>query len=226
MLRDVTGVTLGRQWRRIQAKLPLDWVHARLALTIVSPAQAERVAALLGPLTPGRTGDVVGFEVLHRGYAQSPAAVDRALARLDAERIRGTLTLVGAQDAAPAGYERAAAPAAEIPLAEAWDALVADLPEDWTDVYAEVGLSSSDDLDPAALALAPINPSRFGPALAFRFRCARSFGYGAAPGMVRRCFARLDELGIDGTVDILRVLSDTKPVGTQGPVWYVEGKAV
>jgi hypothetical protein len=25
---------------------------------------------------------------------------------------------------------------------------------------------------------------------------------------------------------ILRVLSDTKPVGTQGPVWYVGGKVV
>jgi hypothetical protein len=44
--------------------------------------------------------------------------------------------------------------------------------------------------------------------------------------MVRRCFARLDEAGIDGTLTVLRVLSDTQPVGTQGPVWYVEGKAV
>jgi len=25
---------------------------------------------------------------------------------------------------------------------------------------------------------------------------------------------------------VLRALSDTHPVGTQGPVWYVEGKAV
>jgi hypothetical protein len=226
MLRDVTGVTLGRQWRRIQAKLPQDWFHARLALTISNPRQTERASALLSPLTPGRAGDVVRFEVLRRGHAQSPVAIDRALSRLDAERIRGTLALVGAQAAAPAGYERATAPVEEIPLAEAWDALVADLPEGWSDVYAEVALTSSDDLDPAALALAPINPSRYGSALAFRFRCARSFGYGAAAGMVRRCFARLDEAGIDGTLNVLRVLSDTKPVGTQGPVWYVEGKAV
>jgi hypothetical protein len=226
MLRDVTGVTLGRQWRRIQSKLPEDWVHARLALTVSDPRQTERASTLLSPLTPGRAGDVVRFEVLHRGHAQSPIAVDRALSRLDAERIRGTLALVGAQAAAPAGYERAAAPVEEIPLAEAWDALVADLPEDWSDVYAEVALTSSDDLDPAALALAPINPSRHGSALAFRFRCARSFGYGAAAGMARRCFVRLDEAGIDGTLHLLRVLSDTKPVGTQGPVWYVEGKAV
>ena len=30
----------------------------------------------------------------------------------------------------------------------------------------------------------------------------------------------------DGTLTVLRVLSDTQPVGTQGPVWYVEGKVV
>ena len=44
--------------------------------------------------------------------------------------------------------------------------------------------------------------------------------------MVRRCLARLDEDGIPGEVRVLRALSDTHPVGTQGPVWYVEGKAV
>ena len=44
--------------------------------------------------------------------------------------------------------------------------------------------------------------------------------------MVRRCLARLDERDIDATVSILRVLSDTKPVGSQGPVWYVGGKVV
>jgi len=25
---------------------------------------------------------------------------------------------------------------------------------------------------------------------------------------------------------VLRLMSDTHPVGTQGPVWYVDGKAV
>jgi hypothetical protein len=44
--------------------------------------------------------------------------------------------------------------------------------------------------------------------------------------MVRRSLERLDERGIDGTVTPLRVLSDSKPVATQGPVWYVGGKAV
>ncbi len=44
--------------------------------------------------------------------------------------------------------------------------------------------------------------------------------------MAHRCLERLDEEGITGEVRILRALSDTKPVATQGPVWYVGGKAV
>jgi hypothetical protein len=227
MLRDVAGVTLQTQWRRLQADLPEGWVHARLALAVTSLQRLDPAAALLGPLTPGRAGNLLRFDVVRRGHPQSPVAVERALARLDAEGIPGTLDVVEALDASPAGYAATiAAPTPDVALADGWDALVADLPDDWSDVYAQIELTSSDHLDPAALALAPINPARYGSALGFRFRCARSFGYGAAPGMVRRCFARLDELGIEGRVSILRVLSDTKPVGTQGPVWYVEGKAV
>ena len=226
MLRGVTRVTLGRQWRRVQTRLPEDWVQARLALTVADPRQVDRTTALLGPLTPGRAGNVVRFEVTRRGDAQSPAAVDRALGRLDAERIRGTLEVAETRDSVPARQEQAAASAQDVPLAEEWDRLVAELADDWTDVYAEIRLTSSDDLDPAAIALAPVNPSRYGGTLGFRFRCARSFGYGASPGMVRRSLERLDELGINGSTTILRVLSDTKPVATQGPVWYVGGKVV
>jgi hypothetical protein len=44
--------------------------------------------------------------------------------------------------------------------------------------------------------------------------------------MVSRCLERCDEEGITGEVEILRALSDTFPVGTQGPVWYVGGRSV
>jgi hypothetical protein len=44
--------------------------------------------------------------------------------------------------------------------------------------------------------------------------------------MVRRCLTRLDAEPIPGEVRIIRALSDSRPVGTQGPVWYVGGKAV
>jgi hypothetical protein len=44
--------------------------------------------------------------------------------------------------------------------------------------------------------------------------------------MARRCFERLDDEGIHGELHILRVLCDTDNVATQGPVWYVGGRAV
>jgi hypothetical protein len=227
MLRGVPVVSLGRQWRIAQAKLPADWGHLRLALTLANPKRLDRAAALLGPLTPGRQGETLRFEAGRGGRGPSPAAVGRALARLDAERIRGTLEPVGSPDVAPAARLHPAPPRpGELTLAQAWDALIATLPTDWSDLFARIELTSSDHLDPAALALAPLNPARYGTASTFWFRCARSFGYGASPGMVRRCLARLDERGIGGAVGIERVLSDSKPVGTQGPVWYVGGKAV
>ena len=111
-------------------------------------------------------------------------------------------------------------------LAAAWDAAVAALPPDWSDLYAEVELESSDYLDRAALLLAPVNPARDGRRLAFRFRAARRFGYGVSPEMAQRCLERLDAEGTRGTVRVLRALSDTRPVQTQGPVWHVGGKSV
>jgi hypothetical protein len=43
---------------------------------------------------------------------------------------------------------------------------------------------------------------------------------------VLRCLERVDNEHIRGELRILRVLSNTKPVYTQGPVWYVEGRSV
>jgi hypothetical protein len=44
--------------------------------------------------------------------------------------------------------------------------------------------------------------------------------------MTRRCLVRMDEGDIPGTVEVLRALSDTQHVSTQGPVWYVGGKVL
>jgi len=218
MLRPVGLVG---QWERIQAGLSGGWSEVRLALRLSGDADATRAAELLGPLTPGRVGREFRLYVVRQAPGPSAGALARALARLDDEQIRGTLELLATD---------AVADAPEAPrhqsLAEAWDALLATLPPDWSDLYVEVELTSSDHLDPAALALAPVNPARYGETPGFRFRCAREFGYGASPGMVRRCLERLDERGIPGMLRILRVLSDTKPAGTQGPVWYVGGKVV
>jgi hypothetical protein len=214
-------VRLADQWRRIERELPENWSDARLLLRVRDPDQAGRAAAQLTPLTPGRSGNEIRFFTARRGAGASPDAVRRLLRRLDDDGIRGELELVSAGEPAPAE------PAPEEPrLAEAWDQALATLPPDWSDLYAELELTSSDQLERAALLIAPVNPARFGGKPALRFRVARRFGYGASPAMVRRCLERVDAEAIRGQLRILRVLSDTDPVATQGPVWYVEGKAV
>jgi hypothetical protein len=214
-------VAVADQWRRIEQELPDDWGRARLRLTLADEKDAARAAAVLGPVNPGRRGNALRIEITRRGSAASSDAVGRLLVRLDRERIEGELELVGAEEAA-AREERA--PRAG--LAASWDEAVAGFPPDWSDVYAEVEVVSTDWLERGALLLAPANPARFDERPAFRFRVAQTFGYGVSPGMLRRCLQRLDEAGIRGRLSILRVLSDTEPVATQGPVWYVEGRSV
>lgn len=219
MLRPMS---LAQQWEHIQSELSADWGTVRIALRLYDEGEAVRTAALLGPLAPGRAGRELHLtSSRHVGRGPAPSAVARALAKLDSERIRGDLALLGAAEV-PDAEE----PSPTQSLAESWDAALGELPPDWSDVYGEIELTSSDHLDPGALALAPVNPARYGEAPGFRFRCARQFGYGAAPEMVRRCLERLDEQGIPGRLRIVHALSDTKPVGTQGPVWYAGGKVV
>jgi hypothetical protein len=122
--------------------------------------------------------------------------------------------------------EAAAPPVESKPFVPPWDEELAALPDDWTDLYAEVEFESTDYLERGALLMAPLNPARYGAKPGFRFRVARRFGYGASTEMTRRCLQRLDEEGIRGAVRVLRALSDTRPVQTQGPVWYVGGRSV
>ncbi len=143
----------------------------------------------------------------------------KLLQRIDRERIRGWLDLVTHSTKVREAPE---APAAWEPLEDAWLAEVAALPDDWSDISAEVELASSDFLDQGALRLSPLNPARPTRGRAFTFRVARNSGYGAAPDMAKRCLARLDEAGIKGRLHIHWVLSDTEHVVTQGPVMYTE----
>ncbi len=209
------------QWRAIESGLPDTWADARLLLRIDDAERADRAAALLAPLNAGRVSAGLRFYTARRGSGPLPELMTRLLARLDAEGIDGNLELVGSGEA-----EAPPAPVARRMLAETWDAEVAALPPDWSDVYGELELTSTDYLDRAALLVAPLNPSRYGGRPGFRFRSARRFGYGASSGMVRRCLERLDGEGITGEVRILRSLADTEPVGTQGPVWYIGGRSV
>jgi hypothetical protein len=231
-------LTLQRQWRAVRASLPDGWGDARLLLRTEGEGTAQRANALLAPLASSRSGQDVRFGV-SRVSGPGEDAVRRLLGRLDREGVRGTLELAAVAETAPqpAGSVPQELPAAGLaplrlsagrakPLAEQWDEAAAELPPDWSDLLAEVEIDSSDLLDRTALLLGPVNPARDGERLAFRFRCARTRGYGAAPGMTRRCLARVDGDGIPGRLKVLRALSETEHVYTQGPVWYVGGKAV
>lgn len=211
---------LVEQWHAIEQGLDPRWNEARLDLRVDDETQRARAAALLAPAGPGRMGPSVRFSAERAGGGIGPEAIRRLLRRIDAEGIGGTLRLVASGEAAPVQAQ------ARPSLAAAWDAAVEALPPDWSDLLCELRLTSSDHIEPGALLLAPLNPIQGAGSPRFNFRCAHRFGYGASAGMVRRCLARLDENGIPGEVRVLRALSDTHPVGTQGPVWYVGGKAV
>ena len=213
-------MSLVGEWQELERSLPEGWGNARLRLTIPDEGDCDRAAALLGPANPGRRGKVIRFFTARRGAGPSSEMIRNLLRRIDAQGITGELELVGVDEAEvePVIHRET--------LAATWDAAIGALPPDWSDLYAEVGLVSSDWLERAALLMAPVNPARHGGFPGFRFRVARRFGYGASPEMTRRCLERVDQEHIHGELRILRVLSETDPVQTQGPVWYVDGRSV
>jgi hypothetical protein len=204
---------LAQAWDRLGG----DWAEARIRVVLAQPERTDRAAQLLAPLQPLRTAP--GLLTLR--VTRASDTVKRLLERLDAEDIRGRLVLV---ESDPIVVPEPPTPTPA--MRDQWELALATVPGDWSDLLAEVEIESSDWFDRAALNMTPLNPRRDGNRLALQFRAARRFGYGASQQMVARCLARCDEEAIRGTVRILRVLSDTRPVQTQGPVWQLDGKTV
>ena len=221
----LTAVKLVDQWAALERRLPIDWETIDLRLSTEQPDEIGEAARVLGPMNVGRVGDQLVVTVRRAGGASGPEAARRLFGRLDEARIWCLLEQdeVGVRelDVATSAAARQAAP-----VAEAWDAALAELPSGWSDLLCNLALASSDLLPRAALLCAPINPTRDLDAVAFTFRCASRAGYGVSPTMARRCFERLDAEDIEGEVSVLRVVSDTDNVATQGPVWYVGGKVL
>lgn len=211
-------VRLVDQFNEIVRGVVDDWTELRLELSVSDEAHVDRVATLLAPANPGRLGRRIRFATDRPGPGIGPEAVRRLLTRLDDEGIEGELELVGVQKTPPEELRK------KETLRSQWDRQLAALPPDWSDLYAEVRLDSTDYVERAALLLAPVNPSRHGAGANLRFRGAHHFGYGASPEMAARSLERCDDEGITGEAVILHVLSDTDPVGTQGPVWILGGR--
>jgi hypothetical protein len=214
-------MSLVGQWRELEIAFPDGWVRVSVQLEIRDPEVVARASALLGPASPYRAEPaVLRFDAARDGTAQGPDGIARLLRRLDSARINGTLTALGSEKA----VERAEREV--VSLVESWDATLASLPDDWSDLVAEVQLLSTDYVERAAVLCIQMNPRRVGDRAAFRFRAAHHAGYGVAPQMARRCLERCDEANIRGSIAILQVLSDTHLVATQGPVWILDGQTI
>ena len=90
---------------------------------VEDPGTIGAAAAVLAPLSPGRSGTELRFQVRREGGG--PDKVRNLVGRLDRKRIWGTLSLVGSQaepDVAPVGT----APEDAMGLVESWDAALAD----------------------------------------------------------------------------------------------------
>ena len=224
----LTAVKLVDQWQALERRLPDTWESVSLRLRTEQPTELSEAARILGPMNVGRVDGGLAFTVHRAGGAAGPQAARRLFARLDQARIWCLLEqdAVAAQEDGAVGARRRAGSGGARTVAEAWDQALAELPDDWSDLLCALDLESSALLPRAALLTAPINPTRDHDRTGFTFRCARRAGYGVSPSMARRCFERLDGESILGRVEVLRLISDTDNVGTQGAVWYVGGKVL
>jgi hypothetical protein len=211
-------VSLVGQWRELEATLPAGWESARLRLEMVD---VQRAARLLGPAQPyivDRT--TLRFDCARDSSSSSPQSIMRLLGHLDRAKVTGRLSISGSRE----GAARVEEP--EASLAEQWDAELSKVPADWSDLLGELALRSTDYIERASLLCVPLNMRLDGDRPALRFRASSKFGYGASAGMVRRCLERCDADEIKGTLRVLHVLSDSRPVATQGPVWLISGQTV
>jgi hypothetical protein len=96
---------------------------------------------------------------------------------------------------------------------------VEDQSPDWSDMLFELRLQEELRFDEARLLMAPAQLQRkAGERDLFSFRISRVRGYGAHEPLTEACLAKLDEVGIHGELELVRVLHEVEPNWTQGPV--------
>jgi hypothetical protein len=215
------------QWHAMEADFPADWEDVRLTLTAEQESDLPRAAQVLGSINVGRVGDALVFHVRSSAGPQGKQTALRLFERLDRDRVWCHLEPSAVQlPVAASGVEPGDASRPGASVAESWDRALDPLPSDWTDLLCELEIESSTLLPRAALLCAPLNPARSGSRLVFTFRCSGRSGYGASPSSRSKHRLVIDGEGIVGSASVLRVLSDTDNVDTQGPVWLVGGKTL
>ena len=153
----VRAMALVDQWNTIERGLDPRWsdahvvLHARRRSTRIG-----RAAALLAPAGPGQSRRHAPLlRRAERARCRDPKPCDECCAASTGEGIDGALELVSQPPSAPCEppvERRARSP-------QAWDAALAVLPADWSDLLCELALFSSDHLDVTALLMRPGQPA-------------------------------------------------------------------
>ena len=130
------------QWRTIEDGLPAGWEDVRLTLTTEQPGDLPRAAQVLGSINVGKVGSALVFHVHRAGGPQGPRRRSALFERLDGERTWCRLeqsARAGCADTrqAPA-TPTARTDSAQVSTAASWDAALAPLPSDWTDLLCEL----------------------------------------------------------------------------------------
>ena len=128
----LTAVKLVDQWAALERRLPSDWETVDLRLSTEQPEELGEAARVLGPMNVGRVGEQLAVTVRRAGGASGPEAARRLFGRLDQARIWCLLEEDGVGVREPDVATSAASEA--MPVAEAWDAALSELPTAWSDL--------------------------------------------------------------------------------------------
>jgi hypothetical protein len=93
-----------------------------------------------------------------------------------------------------------------VALADTFERIVDSLPNDWTDLELDLRIADEDRYVEAAVILAQCNAQPYSRHdWHWRIICAHAFGHAAAPETVGGVLRQLDELGIEGELEVREV---------------------
>ena len=216
------------QWRTIEDGLPAGWEDVRLTLTTEQPGDLPRAAQVLGPINAGKVGSSAR---LPRPPRRGPARGPDGDAPLRAPRRRANLVPSRAVAARRASLGASASSVAE-PARRCGvgrdelgrGARPPPVRLDRSPLRARDRLEHAARPNGAPLRSAQPGPRRLAPRLHVPLLGPLRLRRLAVDGPALLRASRHES--ITGRTRVLRVLSDTDNVDTQGPVWLVGGKTL